>query len=253
MIEIKPLIIAHRGASFDRPENSFAAFKLAYDQGSDGIETDVHLSKDNVPVLIHDHTVNRVTSKKGLIKQFTFRELKQLDIGSWFDPIYHTERLMSLVDFLQWAEPRQLMINIELKTNKVSYPGIEAIVYQHVKRSKMLDRVVFSSFNHLSLEKLSQLDPNTYRALLAKRHSARLIKLSQQLNLTGVHINERAINQITIKKYHQINQYVGAYTVNQPIDLRRCLRANCDMIITDRPELTIEKKELFLSQKDDPF
>jgi len=253
VIQIKPLIIAHRGASFDRPENSFAAFKLAYDQGAEGIETDVHLSKDNVPVLIHDHTVNRVTSQKGLIKQFTFKELKQLDIGSWFDPNYHTERIMSLADFLQWAKPRQLMINLELKTNKVDYPEIETIVYQAVEDLNMLDRVIFSSFNHLSLEKLSQLNPTTYRALLAKRHSVRLIKLSQQLNLSGIHLKQRGINLITTKKYHQLNRYVGAYTVNQPIDLRRCMRAKCDMIITDRPGLTIEKKELFLNQKDDKF
>ncbi len=248
MIEIKPLIIAHRGASFYRPENTLASFQLAYQQGADGIETDIHLSKDNTPVLIHDETINRVTNQKGSIKQLTYHELSTLDIGSWFSPLYKNERIMSLANFLQWAKNKQLTLNLELKTNKVKYPGIEALVYQQVVDLNMLDRVIFSSFNQTSLEKLAQLNSETARSFLAKRHSSRVFKLSQQQNLTGVHLKRRFINPIMIKKYHAINKYVGVYTVNHPTEMRRLFRAKCDMIITDRPDLAIEKRELFLNQ-----
>lgn len=253
MIEIKPLIIAHRGASFYRPENTFASFQLAYEQGADGIETDIHLSKDNVPVLIHDETINRVTNQESLINQLTYHELSRLDIGSWFSPLYKNERIMSLADFLQWAKAKQLTLNLELKTNKVKYVGIEALVYQQVLDLNMLDRVIFSSFNLTCLEKLAQLNPETTRAFLAKRHTARVFKLSQQQNLTGVHLKRRFINRMTMKRYHQINKYVGAYTVNHPTEMRQLFRAKCDMIITDRPDLAIEKRELFLNQIRDSF
>lgn len=247
MIEIKPLIIAHRGASFYRPENTLASFQLAYEQGTDGIETDIHLSKDNVPVLIHDETINRVTNQKGSISQFTYQELSTLDVGSWFSPLYQNEQIMSLMNFLQWAKEKKLILNLELKTNKVKYPGIETLVYQQVLDLNMLDRVIFSSFNQTSLEKLAQLNPGTARALLAKRHSARILTLSQQQNLTGVHLKRRFINPVTVNRYHQINKYFGVYTVNHPTEMRRCFRAKCDMMITDRPDLAIEKRELFMN------
>src|SRR5690625_5078331 len=77
-------IIAHRGASHYAPENTISAFDLAYQLGADTIETDIHLTKDHIPVLIHDVDVNRTTNGSGYVNNFTLNELKQLDAGSWF-------------------------------------------------------------------------------------------------------------------------------------------------------------------------
>jgi len=81
----KPLVIAHRGAAADAPENTLAAFELALAQGADAIEFDVHLSADGVPVVIHDMRLDRTTSGKGLLRKHTLAALRRLDAGSWFN------------------------------------------------------------------------------------------------------------------------------------------------------------------------
>ncbi|NMA90558.1 MAG: glycerophosphodiester phosphodiesterase, partial [Amphibacillus sp.] len=111
VIIIIPLIIAHRGASYYRPENTMSAFQLAYDQHADGIETDIHLTKDQVPVLIHDKTINRITNEHGPVNQWNFKDLKQLDIGSWFNSEFKEERIVSLEQLLQWAQAKDILIN----------------------------------------------------------------------------------------------------------------------------------------------
>lgn len=88
-------IIAHRGASKLAPENTMYAFELAYNLGAEGIETDVQLTKDNIPVLIHDETVRRTTNSNGYVKDFTFEELSTLDAGSWFSPIFEELELFA--------------------------------------------------------------------------------------------------------------------------------------------------------------
>ncbi|WP_440895791.1 glycerophosphodiester phosphodiesterase [Amphibacillus sp. Q70] len=243
---IKKFIIAHRGASFYRPENTLAAFELAYQQGADGIETDIHLSKDGIPMLIHDAQINRVTHATGLVNQLTCQELKEYDIGSWFNSKYHTERMVTLAEFLHWAHGKNLLLNLELKTGDMDDSSIEKIVYQEVDKYKMLNQVIFSSFNSQTLERLKKIDPNTKVAILASRHQLTLLQTSQQLQFNGVHLKHNYIDRVIIRKYHREGKYVGVYTVNNPNQMRRCFQANCDMIITDRPDLAIEKRQLYL-------
>lgn len=245
---IKKLVIAHRGASFYHPENTLAAFELAYQQGADGIETDVHLSKDGIAMLIHDAKINRVTNGTGFVNQLTCQELKTYDMGSWFNTQYHSERMITLTEFLQWAQDKNLVLNLELKTVDMDYPLIEEIVYQEVIKYDMLNQVVFSSFNSQTLEKLKKIDPDTKVAILASRHKLTLLQMSQQLHFNGVHLKHNYIDRVITKKHHRAGIYVAVYTVNDPNQMRRCFQANCDMIITDRPDLAIEKRQLYLDR-----
>ncbi len=125
-------IFAHRGASGYAPENTMAAFQLAYWQGADGIETDVHLTKDNIPVLMHDERVNRTTDGSGFIQGYTLHQLKQLDTGSWFSPKFTGSRVVTLDEFLVWIRDKALYLNIELKNNKIDYKNLETIVYDKI-------------------------------------------------------------------------------------------------------------------------
>src|SRR5690625_7581403 len=111
-------IFAHRGASKYAPENTMAAFKFAYELGAEGIETDVQLTKDNIPVLIHDERVKRTTNGTGYIKDLTWNQVKQLDAGSWFSKKFTGAGIISLDEFLQWIQFKPLYLNIELK-NKI--------------------------------------------------------------------------------------------------------------------------------------
>src|SRR5438270_9075286 len=83
-----PLIIAHRGASAEAPENTLAAFQMALDAGADGVEFDVQLAKDGVPVVIHDANLRRTANRRDTIKYLTSTELASIDVGSWFNRKY---------------------------------------------------------------------------------------------------------------------------------------------------------------------
>lgn len=245
MLVIKKLVIAHRGASFYRPENTLAAFELAYQQGADGIETDIQLSKDSIPMIIHDANINRVTHATGNVNQWSSEKLKTFDIGSWFDLKYQSERMMTLTDLLQWAKEKNLLLNLELKTKKNLNPNIEQIVYQEVIQHGLLDQVIFSSFNSATLKKLKQLNSETRVALLTKRHTLSLQQMCEEFHFDGIHLKYNYVNRTVTEKYHRIGKYLGVYTVNISSQMRKCFQANCDMIITDRPDLAIEKRHLF--------
>ena len=110
-------VTAHRGFSGTAPENTLAAFRAAIDTGCDMIELDVHLSRDNQVVVIHDDTLERTTSGRGNVADQTYAELKRLDAGSWFDPRFSGERIPTLADVLSLARNR-ILVNIELKKGK---------------------------------------------------------------------------------------------------------------------------------------
>src|SRR5690554_3040227 len=121
------LIYAHRGSSGTYPENTMEAFEAALQEGADGIELDIQLTKDGVPVIIHDETVDRTTDGKGWVKDFTFEELQRLDAGSSFHTDYKGATIPSFEEFLQWFSKTDLLLNVELKSGVVRYPNIEEI------------------------------------------------------------------------------------------------------------------------------
>ena len=102
-------IIAHRGSRGTRPENTLEAFQEALKVACDGIELDVHLTKDGEVVVIHDETVDRTTSGKGYVKEMTLEQLKKLDSGSWFDPQYSNARIPTLQEVLILLEENRFI------------------------------------------------------------------------------------------------------------------------------------------------
>ena len=108
-------IFAHRGASGYAPENTLEAFALAIEQGADGIELDVQLSKDGIPVVIHDETIDRVTEKKGWVKDYTLQELKDMTVLKDKFPAYTQSKIPTLKEVLEAVKPSGIQVNIELK------------------------------------------------------------------------------------------------------------------------------------------
>ena len=133
-------IYGHRGAKGMYPENTLLSFKKAIDQGVDGLELDVHLTKDGEVVVIHDETLDRTTSGTGWIKDLTLAEIKQVSAGSKFShfPYYQAEwdkeQVPTLKEVLELLEPYPIELNIELKTNEVVYEKIEEKVHELVQK-----------------------------------------------------------------------------------------------------------------------
>jgi len=145
-------IWAHRGYSAAAPENTMAAFRAAETAGADGIELDIQLSRDGIPVVLHDETVDRTTDGRGEAANFTLRELRWLDAGSWFDPAFAGEALPSLEEVLLWAEDR-LWLNLEIKAAAAGRAILEMLP------SFPRARLLVSSFDHALLESLRRVHP----------------------------------------------------------------------------------------------
>ncbi|RYG74632.1 glycerophosphodiester phosphodiesterase [Lentibacillus lipolyticus] len=244
-------IFAHRGASGHAPENTMAAFELAYRQGADGIETDVHLTKDNVPVLMHDERINRTTNSTGYIKDYTLTQLKQLDAGSWFSPAFSDSKILSLDEMLTWIHDKALYLNIELKNNKIDYTNLETIVYNRIASYGLLHRTILSTFNPNSMTRLNEIATDTPRALLLSgRHKhTQLVAYAMDLGASAIHIKYQLLSRQLVDQVHQTHMAVRVFTVNKPAHMLRCFSMGCDAIFTDFPEAAVQSRRQFDSQK----
>src|SRR5699024_8180231 len=133
------------------PENTIAAFQKAIEFGADCIELDVRLSKDNVPVISHDASINRTSNGKGYVHNFTVDELKSFDFGSWFSDDYIGESIPTLEEVLDLVKFHSIDLNIELKNGPIIPKDLELNVLKLINHYKLENRTLFSSFDHTSL------------------------------------------------------------------------------------------------------
>ncbi|GAA5415436.1 glycerophosphodiester phosphodiesterase [Paraliobacillus ryukyuensis] len=242
---MKTLIYAHRGASKQAPENTMPAFTFAYELGADGIETDIQLTKDHVPVLIHDENVRRTTNGTGFVQDYTFKQLQQLDAGSWFSENFINTQIISLEQLLSWVKDKELKLNLELKTKIIPYKHIEQIVYDLLIKYDKLNQTVISSFNPNTIQNMHVIDPNVTTALLTSQKKVDLFRFAKQVGASGLHIKSRLLNPPFLNKATENGLYVATYTINRKFEMLRCYKLGCHAIISDLPHLAIETRELY--------
>lgn len=233
-------IIAHRGASKLAPENTMPAFKLALQMNADGIETDIQLTKDNIPVIIHDEHVKRTTDGIGYIKDLTFEQLKQLDAGSWFSSEFLGTSIISLNEFLQWVKDTPLCLNIELKNNKIDYKHLEAIAYEMIDYYQLLNRTTFSSFNPSSVKRMHSFTNNVGVSFLTSKKNKSLVKYAKELGATGIHIKYRLLHPLLAEQCQQENMTLRVFTINKLSRMTNCFKHQCDGIFTDVPDIGLK-------------
>ncbi|GAK46954.1 glycerophosphoryl diester phosphodiesterase [Secundilactobacillus oryzae JCM 18671] len=236
-------VIAHRGSKGTRPENTIAAFQEAIDARSDGIETDVHLSADRQLIIMHDEKVNRTTNGTGLIVQKTLAELKELDAGYKFSPAYKGERVPTLDELLDLliTEKFHGVLNIELKTNKISYVGIEELVTETIQKRDLPFKVIYSSFNGESIRKMHELNPDSEYAKLFKTAYKNAMLMKKSKLIQGIHPSVKWVKR---HKYLLPNVLIRPWTVNAESDMVFCFNRRMTGIITDYPRkaMTIRKE-----------
>lgn len=238
-------VFAHRGSKSNRPENTLAAFKEAMRVHSDGIELDVHLTKDQQLVVMHDEKVNRTTNAKGQIKSFTLKEIKEMDAGGWFSPQYRGERVPTLKEVLELLTDFPGVLNIEFKTDRNAYPGIEGKVARLVDQYRADLPVVYSSFNHESLIRMKKIDPSASVALLLWERLADPWIYTRQVGASAQHLWEPSALSETGKQLQQHGIKVRAWTVNKPKNMQRTFEMGIDAMITDYPEVAIDLRNSF--------
>lgn len=231
---------AHRGASAYAPENTMEAFKLAVEMKADGIETDVHLTKDGVLVLMHDEKVNRTTDGKGYIKDFTYEELSKLNAN------YHKEgydfcHVPKLEELLQLAKDTGILLNIEVKTDMIIYPNIEEKVLALVKEFGIEQQVMYSSFNHYTLKKMKELKPDITVGLLYMEGLYKPWYYAKAMECEALHpVYIACFLDDYVANCHKHGIMVNTWTVDKEEDMRWFKAQDVDGIITDDPKLAVQ-------------
>lgn len=235
-----PIVFAHRGASKRAPENTIAAFRKALELGADGIELDVHLSRDGYIVVTHDELVDRTSNGKGFVKDKTLDELKALDFGSWFSPLFKNERIPELEDVLKLLENWNGILNIELKNGPVFYPGLEQAVLDMLGKYNMITRTIISSFNHYSLVEIRRLNSEIRTAPLYMAGLFEPWNYAKKLGACAIHPLFYNIVPQIMEGCRLNGIKVHPYTVDDPEYIRAMVAAGVDGIISNVPDIVLK-------------
>jgi glycerophosphoryl diester phosphodiesterase len=231
----RPLVIGHRGASADAPENTIAAFELALEQGVDGIELDVHLSRDEQPIVIHDFTLERTTDGVGPVNGRSVRELKRLDAGGWHGRRFRGQRVQTLQEVLERFRDRARFW-IELKGDSALYPGIEERVVSMVEIYDVVDRVLVQSFDPTAIARVRTLNREVpVGALVAQAPvPGDLLRAGA---VSAICPDARVLTEELLGEIRGAELDCYVWTVNEPAQMDRLVEWGVSGLITDRPGL----------------
>ncbi len=243
---VRPLVFGHRGARAYAPMNTLPSFELALEQGADGVELDVQLTKDGRLVVIHDFTVDGTTDGKGAVKDFFFDEIRRLDAGIRFDEKYRGTRIPTLEEVFALMGGTAL-VNVEIKapfqegTDTESTDGVERAVAQCVLAAGMENRVIVSSFNPLTLKRFRAALPSVPVAFLyAKDVPVDTPSLMAAIPHEAYHPHYKLATRGTVEAEHAAGRVVNVWTVNEPEDAKLLIENGVDGLITDRPDIILD-------------
>lgn len=230
-----PLWIAHRGAGKLAPENTLAAFRLGAGHGFRAFECDVKLSADGVPFLLHDATLQRTTSGKGIAGRLDWSALARLDAGAWHSRAYAGEPLPSLDAIAAFCLCNGHALNIEIKPT----PGTEELTGRAValEAARLWSGAavppLLSSFEPAALHAAQAAVPTLPRALLLDSLRAGWLDEARALGCAGVVTNYAVMDAAVLARVHAAGMRALTYTVNDPAEVLRLVGLGIDGIITD--------------------
>lgn len=224
-----PLVIAHRGASAYRPENTFAAYELAFAQGADMIEIDLHCTRDGAVVVTHDEDLSGLGGR-GEIADATLAEVRALDAGEG-------QRVPTLDEVLDRFGER-IAFNLELKRGRrADYPGLERQALEALEQRGLLERTLFSSFHEAVLARLRALSSAARIGLLLSRRAPdRALERARALGAEALHPERSLARPSFVSAAQQAGFAVHVYTVDREEELRELLRLGVDGIFTNVPD-----------------
>jgi len=222
------IIIAHRGASLDAPENTIKAFESAYQQGARVIECDIALSKDNVPLIIHDDSLERTTNGNGFVRDFFWSELSGLDAGFGC-------KIPRLDEVIAWSKCRNLKVNYEIKA--VSSDCVGITIDSILSCFDDFGLAIFSSFQLELLEQLRIKQPQVVLHALSMECSDDLIYKAQRIACQQINLSISSCSPYWIDKIHSMGMKVGVFTVNHSPLRDKLGEWRVDAIFTDNMQL----------------
>ncbi len=254
---LRPLIVAHRGASAVAPENTLAAFRRAIDDGAEGIEFDVRLAKDGVAVVFHDPTLKRTGLREGSIADYTSAELAKIDIGSWFNKMdrrnanssYSLQRVSTLAETLEFLKEFKGRIYIELKCRDSEIAALVSAVCGAASDSELGSQIIIKSFKMAVIPRVRLLCPGLKTAALFApkimtilRKEKHLVKIAEEFGASELSIHYSLATQKLMEKAGKRGLPVTIWTADNPRWIKRGIKLGLNAIITNNPAKLLAKR-----------
>jgi glycerophosphoryl diester phosphodiesterase len=236
----RPLVLAHRGASHDAPENTLAAFREAVRQGADGVELDAMVCGTGEVVVCHDEWLDRLAGEHLEVAKTSFSTLRRLDVGRRFGEACRGEAIPTLVEVLA-AVPHGLVVNVELKSATLADRGLSRRAVRDIRREEGGHPILLSSFNPLSLMRARVLEPRLSTAMLIASSQDPLLRLwaGRAMAVSALHVEHLSCTSANVDEWHRLGLAIAAWTVDAAADVERCCEARVDAVITNRPATTL--------------
>ena len=240
---MSPFVIAHRGSNKVAPQNTLPAFRQAIAEGTDGFETDVHVTRDGRLVICHNYTIDATSDGRGAISDYTLGELKLFDFGSYFSEDYRGTPLPTLDEFLDLVgQTSSELVNIELKKPRERESGIEEKCVAAIRAHGMIDRCLISSFDRHILKKIKEIEPRLRTGFLyptidykTSRFVVNPFIIAKAIKADYLHPMYPVVTASLVKTAHALGMGVNVWTVDDEKTVKKLAALGVDGIITDVP------------------
>lgn len=234
---VKMDIIAHRGASKYAPENTLPAFQKALEQGAQAIELDVRCTKDGIPVICHDATINRTSNGKGYIHRLTLEQLKTYHFYHTFKKQFPNVTIPTLEEVLQLLQTEDVTLHVEIKQGPYIDHTIERKILTLIYKYDLENRVIYSSFDHYSLARIHRIDPQAKLGLLFHINLIDVFSYISRTNIPvySLHFHHFYLTRDIVEKAHDRKMKVNGYTVNNRSLAKKYEELQIDGLMTDDP------------------
>ncbi|HEV2705267.1 MAG TPA: glycerophosphodiester phosphodiesterase family protein [Pyrinomonadaceae bacterium] len=246
-----PLIIGHRGASGSAPENTLSAFAQAIADGADGVEFDVRLTRDQVPVVIHDATLRRTALRDAEIASLSSSELRETDAGTWFNrkfpALAHTEfsrqHIPTLAEVFALIGARSQVLYVEMKLEETTpcAPLVEAAA-REIRAHDLASRVVVESFRLDAVRELKRHAPELRTAALFERRLSRpvlprrtIIARALEVRADEIALHRTLARRAVVAEARAQGMEALVWTADNPVWVRRALAFGLRAVITNHP------------------
>ena len=237
----RTLVWAHRGASAYAPENTLPAFALAVEMQADGVELDIHLTKDKKIVVCHDSNIGSTSDGNGVIKEMEYSDIEKYNFAYRYNNTEYVDKYgfvkaPLLDEVYELLAPTGMTVNVEIKSGE---PELPAMCIELAESYGMSDRVTYSSFNHLSLMKLHETDISVVTAPLYAQRLLFPWLYAGAIGAMAIHPDWGQVFEIPgiIRECHIRGIRVNPWTIDDEETLRRCIEAGADALITDIPDV----------------
>ncbi|MBY6877619.1 glycerophosphodiester phosphodiesterase [Clostridium botulinum] len=232
-----PLNIAHRGASSLAPENTLESFKKAIELKCDGIELDIHMTRYNQLIVIHDEFLDRTTNGTGSVRNLTLNEIKKLDAGSHFSNKFKYSKIPTLKEALDLIVPSNILLDVEIKQWA---PEIEKNVITMIQNYNYEKKTIITSFNPMSVLKCKEISKDIKTGLLVFFLQTNPLDMKKKLKIDYLCMDVnyiKLLSQNNIDTLKKNNLKILTFTVDRKDDMSYMIKHKVNGIITNKPQL----------------